>query len=252
MSKKQSPPPLRGKKFIQPRATVDARFGPIETVSTPDGGTSPQRRQRTILRGVVLRAHHTTGNWLVHWFTIGRTSHVSFSKIKVVASSTPSAVLRTQQLLRDNKDLYLGGTDELKDYCDIVLGERNKKRPADTTPVAVSSSPVKQSRPNRPPPTLPTHASATEGKLTNQSFYDAVFLRQQHLLIMFVSFPLQSLPQEPPLLPTVLPQEPPLLLPTVLLQQEPPLLSTVLLQDPPLLPTVLPQDPPLLPNMLPL
>ena len=135
MSKKQSPPPSRA-KFIQPGATVDARFGPIETVSTP--GTSPQRRQRTILRGVVLCPHHTTGNWLVHWFTIGRTSHVSFSKIKVVASSTPSAVLRTQQLLRDNKDLYLGGIDELKDYCDIVLGERNKKRPADTTPVAVS------------------------------------------------------------------------------------------------------------------
>ena len=83
---KEKPGASSGKKIIQAGATVDGRYGPFETI-TPDkpGEKSGQkRRQRTILRGVVLRPHQTTGSWLVHWFTIGKTSFVPYSKLKIV------------------------------------------------------------------------------------------------------------------------------------------------------------------------
>ena len=146
---------------------MDGRYGPFETV-TPDkpGEKSGQkRRQRTILRGVVLRPHQTTGSWLVHWFTIGKTSFVPYSKLKIVASSTPSAVEQIQIILKNNKDLYIRGPDELRHYCDTTFNENNKKRPAATTPApTVSPSPAKQTCPNCPRPSLPTRVYATEGE----------------------------------------------------------------------------------------
>ena len=166
-SSKEKPGASSGKNFIQAGATVDGRYGPFETVF-PDkpGEKSGQRRQRTTLRGVVLRPHQSTGNWLVHWFTIGKTSFVPYSKLKIVASSTPSAVEQIQILLKNNKDLYIGGPDELRHYCDTCLSVNNKKRFAATTPApTVSPSPAKQTRPNCPrPSSLPTRVNATQGE----------------------------------------------------------------------------------------
>ena len=119
-SKMSSPTKKSG--FVQPGCVVDGHYGPFETSSS-----EVTRRRRSVERGAVLRSH-SQHHWLVHWFSIGKTAFVPFNMLKVVKDASPLSAQHVQDLLRDNRADYLGGSNELRAYFDSYSTNAMKKR----------------------------------------------------------------------------------------------------------------------------
>ena len=119
MSSSSSPGSSPGKKNrrIQPGVVVTAPYGQLDNSADPNPSTLRKRRSRARIRGAILRSH-SENNWLVHWFVIGKTAHVSFAKLQIEANEAPLTESHIDALLKDNSTNYIGGVDELRDYMD--------------------------------------------------------------------------------------------------------------------------------------
>ena len=108
-SSKQSSAPR-----IQPGAVVSAFYGPFASAATD----SEKRRSRTKLLGTVLSSH-SEGNWLIHWFLIGKNAYAPSNKLRVEDEADPVAAQRVEKLLKNNSENYIGGPDKLRGYVDL-------------------------------------------------------------------------------------------------------------------------------------
>ena len=98
--------------IIQPGAIVTGLFGGLYASES-----NKKRRSRETIRGAVLRSH-SENHWMVHWFPIGRTSHVCFNKITVEEDASPLTDGHIKALLQDHTKLYIGGPEKLRNYID--------------------------------------------------------------------------------------------------------------------------------------
>ena len=122
---------------IQPGTPVTACYGPYN----PEVCAGKKNRTRTEIRGVVLSSH-SENNWLVHWIPVERNAHAPFNRLKVDHSATAVSREFVSELLEENKDNYLGGPEELRNYVNnfMTTATPQKKRAA---PVAVTTSTAK-------------------------------------------------------------------------------------------------------------
>ena len=88
----------------------------------------------------------------MHWFLVGKSAHVPFNKISVEAGAKPILDKHLKDILRKNKENYIGGTEELRIVIDDYTNQSKKRAscPATVTPEK-ETSPKRTAR-----PTLPT------------------------------------------------------------------------------------------------
>ena len=134
----------------QPGEIVTGLYRPFDK----NGPTVPRRVRETI-RGVILRSH-SPQHWVVHWFPISKSAYVPFNKIYAVRGADPLDSEHLRDLLRTEKDNYLGGTEELRNYVDTVYNGGDRKRPAVVLPPDNTGKGPPRKRTVRP--TLPTRA----------------------------------------------------------------------------------------------
>ena len=162
MSTTSSSPGFSAKKgrFIQPGNIVTAPYGHLDAVVSENPDTQRKRRSRARIRGAVLRSH-SENNWLVHWFEIGKTAHVSFSKLQIEPESDRLTETHIEALLFNQTKNYIGGVDELRDYIDNFYAKdvHQKKKRAEPSFSSSSTSPTKSvatpPATKRPAPILP-------------------------------------------------------------------------------------------------
>ena len=152
-------PPSSQKKppAIRAGVIVSGPFGPLTSLTSP--------KKRSDVRGLVLKGHTTQGQWLVHWFSVGKTSSVSFSKITVISGSNTVQQDNVANLLKVLDQNYIGTAEDLIEYVDkkkSPILKRKNLTPAVVSPASKvsrlsspSKSPSKLSLKNCPTPQPP-------------------------------------------------------------------------------------------------
>ena len=204
MSSSSSPGSLakKGRRILQPGVVVTAPYGQLDDAADPNPATLRKRRSRARIRGAILRSH-SENNWLVHWFVVGKTAHVSFAKLQIEPNQVPLTESHVEALLEDNSTNYIGGVDELRDYTDNYYCKDVHQKKGRAVP-AVLSLPTKRPAPILPRTTAalatPSPAAATNssaavarGGESQGSEFQMVFRPLSYLIIsFFVSHPYQQ------------------------------------------------------------
>ena len=90
-------------------AMVAARFGPI---------IAPDTCVRCEIRGVVLKAGESKGQWYIHWFSVGKIALHAFNTVRVISGSNRVMQSHVDQILKGLTHLYVGDVSALLQFVD--------------------------------------------------------------------------------------------------------------------------------------
>ena len=133
MSSKSRVPSKSG--MIQVGAVISAPYGPLDDRDDPDR----KRKTRCRMQGVILSSYGPD-NWIVYWFCISKCSITPNTKLKVESHASPVSEVHLKKLQADTHKDMIGGTNDLRNYVDKILGGENlsseqpKKRKASPLP----------------------------------------------------------------------------------------------------------------------